>query len=458
MSSHKDAAYFAVRDIPEWRRLVNSDVDELCGKRAAQAYQASCRPNLKEIDQVCEDVCLYLARKIGHVLLHKKEKKIPWLLQRSKEESGDPVGNKVIPNPVFSKVARGSLPTDPVSPVPSPEVAPSPVPSAAKATKSPNKKQRMLARLSGTEDSLGHQWVKGAEGPTNMTMKCDICGLYVQQINDVPSFDRLMQHPCAGRGEPLQQWDIHSTHDMINVGVQWSCSKCGRLQRPQAAMGAKNLQKPCDGRAPVSQLALGKLAQSAGNQSLSAAAPAIPVQRRRFRLALNEVTQRQRGVSALSNCPYARAHRSGVLVVEGEGPSAPGPLGQAQGPVPFSCLWNWRLLPSTSTRLAGLRWGPTSERARGVASAPVWSPDHCYGTDATAGRFGHDSVSSRGPLSSSSAPMRAFAGLATLAACFPLAPASRKGKPTRWRECAPASLPLPTRPTDCASVLKQQHA
>ena len=75
MSSHKDAAYFAVRDIPEWRRLVNSDVDELCGKRAAQAYQASCRPNLKEIDQVCEDVCLYLARKIGHVLLHKKEKK-----------------------------------------------------------------------------------------------------------------------------------------------------------------------------------------------------------------------------------------------------------------------------------------------------------------------------------------------------------------------------------------------
>ncbi|CAE7635132.1 unnamed protein product [Symbiodinium sp. CCMP2592] len=64
---------------------------------------------------------------------------------------------------------------------------------AAKATKPLNKKQRMLARLSGDEDSLGHQWVKGAEGSTNMTMKCAICGLYLQQINDLPSFDRLMR-------------------------------------------------------------------------------------------------------------------------------------------------------------------------------------------------------------------------------------------------------------------------
>ncbi|CAE7204055.1 pol, partial [Symbiodinium sp. CCMP2592] len=91
---------------------------------------------------------------------------------------------------------------------------------AAKATKPLNKKQRMLARLSGDEDSLGHQWVKGAEGSTNMTMKCAICGLYLQQINDLPSFDRLMHHPCKGRGDPLQQWNIHSSHDMINMGVQ----------------------------------------------------------------------------------------------------------------------------------------------------------------------------------------------------------------------------------------------
>ncbi|CAE7320508.1 unnamed protein product [Symbiodinium sp. CCMP2592] len=156
-------------------------------------------------------------------------------------------------------------------------VSPSAATGATKATKPLNKKQRMLARLSGDEDSLGHQWVKGAEGSTNMTMKCAICGLYLQQINDLPSFDRLMHHPCKRRGDPLQQWNIHSSHDMINMGVQWSCAKCGRLQRPQHATGAKNLQKPCDGRAPVSQL--GKLAQSAGNQSLSDTAPAIPAQK-----------------------------------------------------------------------------------------------------------------------------------------------------------------------------------
>ena len=49
------------------------------------------------------------------------------------------------------------------------------------------------------------------------------------------------------------------------------------LQRPHQAAGAKNLQKPCDGRAPVSQL--GKLAQRANHQSLSSSAPAIPVQK-----------------------------------------------------------------------------------------------------------------------------------------------------------------------------------
>ncbi|CAE7315095.1 unnamed protein product [Symbiodinium sp. CCMP2592] len=101
------------------------------------------------------------------------------------------------------------------------EVTPCASTGAAKATKPLNKKQRMLARLSGDEDSLGHQWVKGAEGSTNMTMKCAICGLYLQQINDLPSFDRLMHHPCKGRGDPLQQWNIHSSHDMINMG-SWS--------------------------------------------------------------------------------------------------------------------------------------------------------------------------------------------------------------------------------------------
>ena len=58
----------------------------------------------------------------------------------------------------------------------------------------------------------------------------------------------------------------------MQQGVQWSCSKCGRLQRSQSGVGAKQLQKPCDGRAAVSQL--GKVAQGVG--TLGQKGPAVP--------------------------------------------------------------------------------------------------------------------------------------------------------------------------------------
>ena len=132
----------------------------------------------------------------------------------------------------------------------------------------------MLEKLAVPEDPLGHSWIKGAEGPTNLTMKCTKCGLYVQQIAEQASFNRLMSHHCIGGGEILSAWGIHATHHMVNMGVQWSCSKCGRLQRPQSGVGAKQLQKPCDGRAAVSQL--GKMAQGAGSSTLGQASPIVP--------------------------------------------------------------------------------------------------------------------------------------------------------------------------------------
>ena len=205
---------------------------------------------LGKLDTTVREVCYHLSRKANYILQHRRDPDFPWSLKA--------------PTDVLESIC------------PSPKALVVPSPSFSK-TANPNKKQRMQARLVGADDSLGHQWVKGAEGATNLTMKCEVCGLYVQQITDQASFNRLMQHPCAGQGEPLPQWGIHESHSMINMGVQWSCKKCGRLQRPHQAAGAKNLQKPCDGRAPVSQL--GKLAQRANHQSLSSSAPAIPVQK-----------------------------------------------------------------------------------------------------------------------------------------------------------------------------------
>ena len=77
--SHKTEEYFVEHNIPEWRRLINKDVDGLCGERAAQVFAAASKPNLREVDQACEDVSLHLARKIGHILLRKKDKEFPWI-------------------------------------------------------------------------------------------------------------------------------------------------------------------------------------------------------------------------------------------------------------------------------------------------------------------------------------------------------------------------------------------
>ena len=43
--SHKTKAFFAERKLDEWRRLVNEDVDGLCGARSAEVYAAACRPD-----------------------------------------------------------------------------------------------------------------------------------------------------------------------------------------------------------------------------------------------------------------------------------------------------------------------------------------------------------------------------------------------------------------------------
>ena len=250
VNSHKSAEFFAQKGWPQWRREINEDIDGVCRARVQEVFLGSHKVWLRNLDHTVQEVCYHLGRKANYIHQHRRDSDFPWVLKVPGEHqlcfSPTPKA-LVVPNPTFCK------------------------------TTAPNKKQRMLALLSGTDDSLGHQWIKGAHGPTNITMKCEVCGLYVQQITDQASFNRLMQHPCVGRGEPLPQWGIHGSHDMVNMGVQWSCSKCGRLQRPQHAVGAKNLQKPCDGRAPVSQL--GKLAQRAHNHSLSESSPAIPVQK-----------------------------------------------------------------------------------------------------------------------------------------------------------------------------------
>jgi len=136
----------------------------------------------------------------------------------------------------------------------------------------------MLACIAAEVDTLGHKWVKGAESGNNLTMKCQKCALYVHQVSNLVVFNRLMLHHCLdGCGVLPSEWNVHASHNMVNMGVQWSCTRCGRLQRPHLEAGSSALQKPCDGRARSGKIA--QQAQGVGVNKLSPATAAVHVHR-----------------------------------------------------------------------------------------------------------------------------------------------------------------------------------
>ena len=228
--SHKDASYFAEHNLPEWRRLVNEDVDKLCGARAAQAYASARRPNLRLIDQVCEDVCLHLARKVGHILSGKNHKSFPWVLQRRRSEGPDPSPYPalVLSNPVFDK-------------------------SLSKVkTVAPNKKQRLKQLLEQQDPGMGHMWQASSTKAhaTNFAIQCKVCRLYVEQCNGLDVFNRKVGNPCQDIPATLPAcWVCHESRDLLNKGSFFTCSKCLAVVKIAASSTSKAIQEPCRGLA-----------------------------------------------------------------------------------------------------------------------------------------------------------------------------------------------------------------
>ncbi|CAE7557169.1 unnamed protein product [Symbiodinium sp. CCMP2592] len=175
--SHKTSSYFADKGLPEWRRVINEDVDSLCGKRAAQVYRVASKPELHSLDELWEEVCLHLAKKIGYVLLHRKDKHFPWLLDRGDPESrNDGDLPRVIAGDKFVK----------------PKLL-----ANAKKVAPPNKKQRLKQMLGSPDPTLGHVWRDcEAKASNNFAIQCTVCSLYVEQCNAPAVFDRKVANPC----------------------------------------------------------------------------------------------------------------------------------------------------------------------------------------------------------------------------------------------------------------------
>ena len=227
--SHKDSAYYADRGIPEWRRLINEDVDELCGRRAGRVFHDSVKPDLESLDNIVEEVCLHLARKIGYILGHKNDKHFPWVLERGKADS--PVQGEV-----SSQVIKGEKFLKPAGP-------------RATTHGTPNKKQRLKDLLATPDPLKGHVWRDcGTKAVNNFAVQCTVCQLYIEQCNSLDVFERKISNPCQGVDGTLPPlWRVHHTHDMLNKGSFYTCSKCLAIVKIAAASTSSILQAPCQG-------------------------------------------------------------------------------------------------------------------------------------------------------------------------------------------------------------------
>ena len=253
--SHKDADYFIARGLAEWRRKINDDVDGICRRRSDEAYKGEHAPWLRQVDGLCQEISLHLAKKVNFILQSRGTEILPWILQRPKNSEDEAKPQLVLPNPAFDKTK----------------------------TPPPNKRQRIKACVEGTVDTLGHKWTLGSESASNLTMRCEICGLYVQQVLLQDRFDQLMRHPCKDHPSVLPPaWDIHHSHKMFNLGVYWVCLTCEKLQRPVSEHAAKPLTAACKGPPKKS----GHHAKQAhANQQTLTPRPVVALDKTRARVA-----------------------------------------------------------------------------------------------------------------------------------------------------------------------------
>ena len=250
--SHKSKAYFAERELEEWRRIINDDVDGLCGARSAEVFVSARKPSLKVVDRLCEEICLHLAKKVGFILKHRKDKTFPWVMQRGGTASQvKEVSSRVVGGEKFVK-SKG--------------------PKVSK----PNKKQRLKDMLANPDPDLGHVWRDcESKAVNNFAIQCTVCQLYLEQCNPQDVFDRKANNPCKDREAVLpQSWQVHPTHDMSNKGSFFTCTKCLAIAKIAVSSVSALLQGPCQGlgRKMNSRTQVRTMAKVEGSKSRSIAA------------------------------------------------------------------------------------------------------------------------------------------------------------------------------------------
>ena len=197
--------------------------DKVCGAVAAAAYSPAHKRRVKELDNVVRTLSLAYGARAAHILRKRKEEDFPFILDHAHYKEKMEASQKA----EGCKKEHGG----------------------AKL----NKRQRLWQLLDNPE--RGHQWEKGSEHPRNLTLKCRLCGLYVQQT--LTNLEVVLEQYCVNQPEARvrEEWGIHPSHNMVNLGIRWVCAKCDRTHAPVSQRCNKSLAGECKSRTSQGKLA-----------------------------------------------------------------------------------------------------------------------------------------------------------------------------------------------------------
>ena len=208
--AHKEAEAFEA-EFPQqqWRRQLNIAADHLAGLRAREALSPHAARRVYEIDRLATEINDHLASRAEWQLQGRDNQFVPRAVRETLTQ--------------FDKSQR-------------------PHAQALYA----NKRSRLKEMLA--ESSQGHKWTfTRGENATNLQLKCEVCGLWVQQTYSQAVFQRVDAHPCQGfPSQGPRFWpELHPSHTWQSTGKTWECTGCGVGFGPASAKAPGKATKVC---------------------------------------------------------------------------------------------------------------------------------------------------------------------------------------------------------------------
>ena len=188
-----------------WAWAANAEADQACGARSLAMFSVEHAQATDAIDRATRSTCSWLGKRCAHILAHDPVPKA-----KNLKFEAVPVARK--------QVQKVGL----------------------------NKRQMLVAATESDNPNTGHKWAITAQSK-NLCIKCETCSLFAQQTDPIPLVEYVLSHPCRHwPASPSSEANVHPTHEVLNLGHLWSCSRCKASYSVRAPAKGR-LAQPCKG-------------------------------------------------------------------------------------------------------------------------------------------------------------------------------------------------------------------